>query len=114
MNLFSAFTDATFETPIKFNVPTASGIKQFSCTGVFNHMPQSEIDAILDSEDGDGSIYDRVLAGWSGLTGKDGSSIPFNAENKEDMYQIPAFRSGVIKAYFRAVTGNGSASRRKN
>ena len=119
MSLFESFTDETFTVPVEFTVPLVNGTKKYTCTGHFNHFPQDVIDDIIDginadSEDGDLGVYNKVLNGWADLKDKSGREIVFSQDNKLDMSQIVAFRTAVIKAYFKAVSGGGSRSRRKN
>ena len=113
--MFVLKEDRRFEWTVKVEVPQAGGkfLTQLF-TGVFVPIDADRQDEIMRApiSQQDAMIAAEALQGWGeDVTGEDARPLPFDEENKARLLKIPYVRTGVVRAYFDAMSGKAE---RKN
>ena len=112
----------TYRWKVEYVIPGENGRDQDeSFTGVFQRLPQSEIDDLVaraNAADGD-DLKDRevareLLVGWDGVmsgSGKDAEPVEFSEAMLEKLLELPCLGSAVCRAWLDSV-GMGKPRRR--
>jgi len=106
---------AAFRCPVTISEPVDNGYIDQKISVQFKIIPQSRINQVVKGElDESEDIMDEVLVGWDDQAFRDDSDmpIPYNAETKKIVLDVPYVRTALTKAYFQAINGKDYA--RKN
>ncbi|WP_299494952.1 hypothetical protein [uncultured Shewanella sp.] len=72
-------------------------------------LPQDEY--IKTMQNGDAAVFDRIMTGFSGIQGPDGSPLADTSDNRAALYQHVPFTEALVTAYRHANSGEAA---RKN
>lgn len=72
-------------------------------------LPNDEY--INTMQQGDAAVFDRIMTGFSGIQGADGSPLKDTPENRAALYQHVPFTEALVTAYRHANSGEAA---RKN
>ena len=109
----------TYPWPVAVSIPDAGKRRTETFTATFNRLSKDENkqlaelmmayqrameanDSVSDLPD-DREIADRVLAGWKGILDGDGEEMPCTEGNREQLLNVAAFVSAVVRAYFESI-----------
>jgi hypothetical protein len=84
------------------------GFDHFRVTLTFMLLSQARIDAIIANvNDDDINVMDEVLIGWENDSFKDeqGNDLPFTAENKALVLDVPYVRNSMVQCFFSSIAG---------
>lgn len=113
--MFKPNPKRTFQKPVSFKVPNASGTFQNVTVPVdFISIPRSEL-RTLQEEASDDEVYERVVEGVHEIGNDEGTARP-PAEAKAVMAEESAFVYAAMMAYYDVMMGgnlNGKPSRRQ-
>ncbi len=104
-------TKPTFKYKVKVKQPGEAGdlvILEF--LGEFNRLPQPEIDALMQKQQQDAELVDRVFVGWSGVKtmvkqdDKDvEQDLAVTDDNRKALLAEPGVRSAIVRAFLDAM-----------
>jgi hypothetical protein len=109
----------TYTWPVAVSIPDAGKRRTETFTATFNRLSKDENkqlaelmmayqrameanESVSDLPD-DREIADRVLAGWKGILDGDGEEMPCTEGNREQLLNVAAFVSAVVRAYFESI-----------
>ena len=109
----------TYTWPVVVSIPDAGKRRTETFTATFNRLSKDENkqlaelmmayqrameanESVSDLPD-DREIADRVLAGWKGILDGDGEEMPCTEANREQLLNVAAFVSAVVRAYFESI-----------
>lgn len=109
----------TYTWPVAVSIPDAGKRRTETFTATFNRLSKDENkqlaelmmayqrameanESVSDLPD-DREIADRVLAGWKGILDGDGEEMPCTESNREQLLNVAAFVSAVVRAYFESI-----------
>ncbi len=106
--MFKISKKTTFTWPVTVQVPQDGGVfKPYEFIAEFKMQTQSEIDALLElSKANDKDMLKAVLVGWDQVQDSDGNPLPFSEESLSTLTDITYVRTGLVKSFFEAVSGN--------
>lgn len=106
---------SAFRCPVTISEPVDNGHLDQKINVSFKIIPQSRINQVIKGElDDNEDILDEVLVGWddNAFNDDDGNALPYNADNKKLVLDVPYVRTALTQAYFKAI--NGKEYARKN
>jgi hypothetical protein len=109
----------TYTWPVAVSIPDAGKRRTETFTATFNRLSKDENkqlaelmmayqrameanESVSDLPD-DREIADRVLAGWKGILDGDGEEMPCTEGSREQLLNVAAFVSAVVRAYFESI-----------
>jgi hypothetical protein len=109
----------TYTWPVAVSIPDAGKRRTETFTATFNRLSKDENkqlaelmmayqrameanESVSDLPD-DREIADRVLAGWKGILDGDGEEMPCTEASREQLLNVAAFVSAVVRAYFESI-----------
>ena len=103
--MFQLEPNPTFTAPVSIPLP---GGETATVDFTFAHMGRKELQEFIAAvkEIPDSEALRKIVAGWSGVAGADGKTIPYSADALEalvDSYHAAAL--AVLQTYFRELTG---------
>lgn len=90
------------------------GFDSYKVPLIFALLSQARIDAIIANvNDDDINVMDEVLIGWGegAFRNEDGTDLPFNAENKALVLDVPYVRNSMVQAFFTSIAGKKAKSK---
>lgn len=103
----------TFRTLVRVVEPGIAddgSLETHEFTAEFKRLKRDEAEALMKSGQLAYMALADVLVGWSGLKGEDGAELPFTAQYRDALLQIPH----AIVALWDAFLLNTSGAARKN
>lgn len=97
------------EWPVTVPVPQHGGrVAKHRFTAHFAYLPADEIGPA--SEAGDEAFVARVLVGWDGVQDEHGEPLPFSAEARAALIQIPYVRRALVMAWHEFIAGRAAGN----
>jgi hypothetical protein len=107
---FRVALSPTYEAEVKLSYFAEGGsLVDASFVATFARLSQRELDelrkATLAGDMDDAAVVARVLRGWKGVLGEDGTELPFTPANVELAMDVHPTRPATVRAFFRSIGG---------
>lgn len=96
-----------FTWPVVALVPTMEGQAEVKFTGIFQLVPEEELNTKLQAEPGssDAIISDLSLIGWKDDLTSGGKPVEYTDATRKALLSLNFMRFAVAKAYYTAMNG---------
>lgn len=92
--------------PVTVQKPVDGGaVEEERFEAQFLLIGQDEIEAVSGATGGQKAMLARVLVGWRGVAQQDKGELPFTAENRDLVIDVPYVRRALGRAFLNAAYG---------
>ncbi len=110
--MFVVNQSQNFNWPVEFDIPGDSKPLKVKFTACYKRLPQSRVDAMLESQLSDEAVVQEVFDGWGDdVKDEEGRKLEFNAVNLNTVLEVAGARHAIARTFFEAMLGG---EKRKN
>ena len=110
--MFVVDQSPTFNWPVEFDIPGDGKPLKVKFTAKYKRLPQSRVDAMLESQPSDDAVVQEVFDGWGDdVKDEEGHKLEFNAVNLNTVLEVAGARRAIARTFFEAMLGE---AKRKN
>jgi hypothetical protein len=110
---FVFLDDFTFDWPVTVRLPKAGDHVEQAFTATFRLIEDDAFFAAPADSSAEALVaaeyhrLERILIGWSGITGPDGDDVAYSLDARDRLIRIRPVREALVRAYSDAVFRGG-------